>query len=293
MKYLKVFVMFLTLGLVFSCLACDKKKNDDNIDVSGVVFNDATFIYDGSPKSITCQNVPDGVSVTYEGNGQQAIGVYEVKANLNNQKSNKTLKTLTAKLTIMPNIDVSSVKFEDKEFEYDGAAHEILCTNVPEGVVVTYLANKQTAVGKYQATAILTYNTVVLKTLTATITIKEASTITPTPVDPTPTPDIPTTGKYYLVINGTKYIELTGGDPWDMDASYTQYQALEVELNAGDIISFYDAENAASWATMTIDEYSASGFTQEDDGIKCSISGTYNCYIKMKFGADNIYFGLA
>ena len=99
---------------------------------------------------------------------------------------------------------------------------------------------------------------------------------------------------FSIVINGDmeNRIALQGGTPWDMDPSYTQYYAKKVTLAANDVVSFYNETKKESWATMTVDPGSkpAGAFAQASNGIKCSTAGTYDIYIKMKSGQDNIYF---
>ena len=103
--------------------------------------------------------------------------------------------------------------------------------------------------------------------------------------------DKPTSGMA-IVVNGNKYYSLTNEGPWDMDPTYTQYSyTAGLTLAANDVLSFYDADNDASWGTMAIDPASKGGLTQTASGIKVGTAGTYDIYIKMKSGQDNIYLG--
>ena len=57
-------------------------------------------------------------------------------------------------------IDTSNVKWSDtKTFAYDGNAHEVTLTGLPEGVTATYANNEKTYVGNYTAKATLNYDT--------------------------------------------------------------------------------------------------------------------------------------
>ena len=101
----------------------------------------------------------------------------------------------------------------------------------------------------------------------------------------------PTTGMA-VVVNGETYLPLVNEGAWDMDPSYNQYSYKEgAALEVGDIISFYNADENASWGTMAIDTASHGGLTQESNGLRVGTAGTYDIYIKMKFGQDNIYLG--
>jgi hypothetical protein len=102
---------------------------------------------------------------------------------------------------------------------------------------------------------------------------------------------IPTTG-YHLVINGTTYIALTSNGA-ALDPSFTEYYALAVTFNVGDVVTLYDADAKASWAIQTPDSYSDGSWTGGAKGITCNEAGSFDVYVKMKFQADQIYFGLA
>ena len=71
----------------------------------------------------------------------------------------------------------------------------------------------------------------------------------------------------------------------------TQYAATDVSLAAGDVITFYDNDNATAWAITALDEYSVAGFTATTAGIKCSKAGCYNIYLKLAYNNDLVYIG--
>lgn len=102
---------------------------------------------------------------------------------------------------------------------------------------------------------------------------------------------VPDTGMA-IVVNG-RYYSLNNDGPWSTDNSYTQYSnSTGVALNKDDIISFYDGDQYVSWTNMNIDEWSQGSLTQDTEGIKVGVDGTYDIYIKMKTGYDNIYLGI-
>ena len=265
-------------------------------DVDGVTFPNSVVTYDGKAQSIFCLNVPNGVTVTYEGNGQTELGTYTVTATL--KYNNQVVKTLTATLTINPVlIDISGVTFADATFDYDGTPKEIKCLNVPEGVVVTYLySGGNVEPGNHLVTATLVQNGIRLGELQAVLTINNAY-VEPTPDITTPGGDydrpydteIPATG-YHLVINGMYYVPLEENGT-ALDPSFVEYYALGVEFEEGDIITLYNADAGESWAIETPDSYSSGVWVGSPDGIECGESGTFDVYVKMKFQADQIYFG--
>lgn len=62
------------------------------IDISGIVFEDKTFIYDGEPKNLAVTgDIPETVSVRYQGNLAQTVGRYRVTAILDYNKNNYKL----------------------------------------------------------------------------------------------------------------------------------------------------------------------------------------------------------
>ena len=76
-------------------------------DMSGVTFTSASLEADGSPKSIYISgDLPAGVSVSYEGNGQTAPGSYTVTAKFTGDAVNyEPIADKTATLTITPKQD--------------------------------------------------------------------------------------------------------------------------------------------------------------------------------------------
>jgi len=71
-------------------------------DMSGITFEDLTVMYDGQPHSIYINgDLPQGVSVNYENNGQTKVGVYEVSAIFEVDDINYNIpETMKAILTI-------------------------------------------------------------------------------------------------------------------------------------------------------------------------------------------------
>lgn len=141
-------------------------------EIEGVKLKDAAFVYDGSEKSLAVEGtLPEGATVTYEGNGKTDAGVYDVRA-IVECEGYETL-VLTAELTInKADFVAGSITFAGASFEYDAKAHKITVTgNIPTGAQVSYSggedgANGATSPGEYTITATITsknYNTLTLQ----------------------------------------------------------------------------------------------------------------------------------
>ena len=147
-------------------------------DMSAVVFKDKTVTYDGQAHSIEATNLPNGVTAEYTGDKQINAGEYEIMATFTGDSQNyELIASKTATLTIKKAVyDMSAVVFEDKTVTYDGQAHSILATNLPQGVTAQYTGNKQINVGEYTITATFkgdSQNYELIANQTATLTIEQ------------------------------------------------------------------------------------------------------------------------
>ncbi len=127
-------------------------------DLSGVRFEGGEWDYDGQAHSLFITgDLPDGVSVTYEGNAQKDTGEYTVTAVFAGDADNfESIPSMTALLTIYPvSHDLSGISFGDVTVSYDGEAHEIVIRGIlPRSVSVSYEGNGQTEAGVYTVTAV-------------------------------------------------------------------------------------------------------------------------------------------
>ena len=127
-----------------------------NYDMSGIKFEDKAVTYNGQAQSLAISgNLPEGVTVSYEGNGKTEVGEYTVTAKFaGDTKNYNAISDKTAKLTInKANYDITGVKFIGTEATYDGTAHNIAVDEktLPEGVTVTgYIGNGQTSAGEHK-----------------------------------------------------------------------------------------------------------------------------------------------
>ena len=115
-----------------------------------------------------------------------------------------------------------------------------------------------------------------------------------TPVIPdTPvTPDTPVGGTgYSLYVNGKDLYNMEDQGAWDMDPSYNQFALPNVSLKAGDTFVFYNNSNGETWGSVTVDNASIASITGSGTDFSVSEDGCYSVYLKLKFQADNVYFG--
>ena len=150
---MKKFVwIFVLLGLsVLGLIGC----TDTREEITDIEFLDVSFVYDGTPKSIFITgDLPDGVTVSYEGNGKVEVGIYTVTASFNVDTSKYfPLEDISAVLTIVPipSIEVKGVEnngvyFEPVKPEFNFGTAKISKDNSEEveflsGTIVSELGN--------------------------------------------------------------------------------------------------------------------------------------------------------
>ena len=122
--------------------------------VDAITFSDDSFVYDGTAKSLAISgDLPDGVEVTYTGNGQIEVDIYTVTATMDGGNNYEDL-VLTAELEITKASLVDVITFSDDSFVYDGTAKSLaILGDLPDGVEVAYTGNGQTEAGVYTVTA--------------------------------------------------------------------------------------------------------------------------------------------
>ena len=94
---------------------------------------------------------------------------------------------------------------------------------------------------------------------------------------------------YGILVNGNRYFSADYRGKDANTSTYDEYLA-HVQINSGDYFQLYDAEYEAAWA-VDLDTYSVTGFTRNGDRYEASVSGCYDCYIKLKYGEDQLYIG--
>ncbi|MDX3915300.1 MAG: Ig-like domain-containing protein [Pseudosphingobacterium sp.] len=133
--------------------------------ITGLTLEDASFIYDGTAKSLAISGtLPVGTSVSYENNSRTDVGTQEVSATISGD--NYETLVLKANLTISK-ATITGVTLEDGAFVYDGTAKSLaIAGTLPAGTSVSYENNSRTDVGTQEVTATISgdnYETLVLK----------------------------------------------------------------------------------------------------------------------------------
>lgn len=151
--------------------------------ITGITFNDGTFTYDGTVKSLAISGqLPAGVTVDYMNNGKVDAGAYEVVATFNVGNNYNAIQDMPATLTI-EKADIDWITFANKKVTYNGDPQSIVIQGqLPGNMSVVYQYNgvaqeSVTDAGKYTVTAMFlggdpNYNT--LLDMTATLTIERA-----------------------------------------------------------------------------------------------------------------------
>ncbi|WP_169724996.1 MBG domain-containing protein [Algoriphagus terrigena] len=142
--------------------------------ISGISLTDASFVFDGSAKSLSISGaLPTGTSVAYANNSRTNVGTQEVTATITG--ANYTTLVLTADLTITP-ATISGIVFADGSFTYDGTAKSLAITGtLPMGTWVAYANNSRTNVGTQEVTVTITGSNYTTLVLTADLTITPAT----------------------------------------------------------------------------------------------------------------------
>ncbi|MDO4199052.1 MAG: hypothetical protein Q4D13_08720 [Erysipelotrichaceae bacterium] len=156
--------------------------NKADYDMSGISFDGAVITYDGKSHELKISGtLPNGVSVTYQNNGQTKAGEYEIIAifsvadprNYNVPASMKAYLVITEGETSGINIKLSG-----DEFVYTGEEirPDVIITDgnkiLVEGVdyVLTYSHNIETGIGVITITGIGEYEGLINETIEFTIT---------------------------------------------------------------------------------------------------------------------------
>ena len=102
----------------------------------------------------------------------------------------------------------------------------------------------------------------------------------------------PLTGFALLVTPGSGkssyYVPLT---PVDEFEGFQQHMADNIAFEAGDVFVLYDCDNSTAWIEDNLNPYSTEGWESSADGIRCTVSGVYDIYVKFKWEADEVYVG--
>ena len=94
---------------------------------------------------------------------------------------------------------------------------------------------------------------------------------------------------YGILVNGKTYFaaEYKGKD--SMTGQYDEYLA-HVKVKSGDTFTLYNAEAKEAWV-VDLDQYTVAGFSRSGNKYTTTNTGCYDCYIKLKYGEDQLYIG--
>ena len=142
-------------GGIYKACSCGHETEEFIAVVAPTSLN-----YDGTAKGVTVNNTIGALDTEYTvtyyvKQGTAWTKSTETPKNAGEYKAVLTYNGYTAELyyTVAKlNYDLSKLKFENATFEYDGKAHELVVSGVPEGVTVTYENNGQTKAGNYIVT---------------------------------------------------------------------------------------------------------------------------------------------
>ncbi|MCH7415874.1 MBG domain-containing protein, partial [Belliella sp. R4-6] len=216
--------------------------------ITGITFEDGTFVFDESEKTIEITGtLPNGASVAYENNGRTNVGNQQVTARITGSNFNDLV--LTAELEITP-ATITGITFEDGSFVFDGTEKTIeISGTLPNGASVAYANNTRTNTGTQQATATITGANYTTLVLTAELTITPA-TIT----------GITFENGTFVFDESEKTIEITGTLPNGTSVAY----ANNTRTNAG---------TQQATATISGDNYTTLVLTAELTITPATITG--------------------
>ena len=115
--------------------------------LTGIIFRDSSFTYDGTAKSLAVSGLPGDATVSYSGNTKTNAGTYTVTALV--KRTNYQDSTLTATLTIRKAAAVITATQLQKH-AYDGAVKNVAATLNHTETALAYSPQKgYSAVGTY------------------------------------------------------------------------------------------------------------------------------------------------
>ena len=134
-----------------------------SIDISGIRWvEDKNMVYDGTPKEVHIEGLPDTIEPRYEGNVATDAGTYTASYAFvfDRDNFNEPVTVREHEWTIRKAaLDMSQVRWNyTGAFRYDGTARSVELTGLPEGVTAIYENNVATDTGVYTATAMLNYD---------------------------------------------------------------------------------------------------------------------------------------
>ena len=131
------------------------------VDISAVNWDyDEAFVYDGTEKTVSARNVPEGTMVRYNNAKASQAGTYVAAAEIVPDDLENLTKSRLENLTWRiekGDYDMSHVRWDyDKPFTYDGSEFRVVLKGLPEGVLPAYRGNTARDAGTYKASVSFT-----------------------------------------------------------------------------------------------------------------------------------------
>src|SRR5690606_21671714 len=112
-----------------------------------------SFTYDGELKEVSAELNHSETALTFSPQqGYINAGTYEIT--IFAEETANYLAASEEVSLVIENATIEGVAFENASFTYDGTAHSIFVTGLPEGASVAYENNKQTNAGVYEVIAL-------------------------------------------------------------------------------------------------------------------------------------------
>ncbi|MDT0691935.1 MBG domain-containing protein, partial [Salegentibacter sp. F188] len=135
-----------------------------------------TFTYDGTVKNVAASLNHEETTLTFAPQqGYTNAGNYSVT--VASSETDNYLSASKEMSLVIENAEITGVAFEGDTFIYDGAAHSIFVTGLPEGATVKYADNGQINAGAYTVTATVSEENYNDQILTAELVIEKAEAI--------------------------------------------------------------------------------------------------------------------
>lgn len=135
------------------------------VDMSRVRWVESVdMVYDGKPKSVWIEGLPEGIEPSYTGNEATDAGTYVANFSFDFDQDNfsEPIELGEHEWTIKKApLDMSEVHWDyDGAFTFNGSEHKVKLTGIPHGVSVTYEDNIAKDAGVYTALANLDYDVI-------------------------------------------------------------------------------------------------------------------------------------
>ena len=137
--------------------ACAWEIRKAVIETAGLSWtSDESFVYDGTPKKVAIENLPEGVEIEYLEDEEIPAGKYLARGTLyGNYCADGPIEYEWE--VRKASYDMSDVKWDyEGPFTFDGQIHTVSLTGIPEGLNVRYYDNAAAHAGEYTARAVFT-----------------------------------------------------------------------------------------------------------------------------------------